>query len=619
MRGLEGYLDVEERESQRFHRRTVRRMLGRVAAEGRLILPGLLLVVLATAAGLLEPWIFGQAVDRAIQAGKIEWLAPFALALASVTTVRIASLIGQARLFEWIGQKVTHQLRMELFAHLQSLPISTYDKHPSGRLVTRIVNDVATIGDMFSMGFVSMALNILTLVGILGWLVILHPALGWLCVAVMVPLGLSTAYFSARLRNDYRNTRSKLSALNAFLAENLAGMRILQLFNRERIHFERFRRINEWYSEAQVGTLRTFALFQPTITLGQGLATMVVLGFGAMAVSRGEIPLGTLVAFFAYVQMLFQPMRELADRWIAFVSGMASAERVFSMLEWRDEEGRAGTLRLDRIPSVHGGQLKAIRGEIVFENVWFSYREENWVLKDFNLTVRAGERIGVVGHTGAGKSTLIQLLLRFHEPRRGRILLDGRDLREWDRRELRARIGMIQQEVFLFSGTVDENIRLWVGGGGDRVRPEDVADLGIDAEMLGGRLEERGGNRSQGERQLLAFARARAARPSLWILDEATANVDSETEIRLERAFTEASRGRTVFMIAHRLSTVRSCDRILVLHRGELVEQGSHSELVAAGGLYAHLHRAQLAAQAAVEADGLDGAPVGVQPGSSPA
>jgi ATP-binding cassette subfamily B multidrug efflux pump len=365
-----------------------------------------------------------------------------------------------------------------------------------------------------------------------------------------------------------------------------------------------------------VGTLRTFALFQPTITLGQGLATMVVLGFGAMAVSRGEIPLGTLVAFFAYVQMLFQPMRELADRWIAFVSGMASAERVFSMLEWRDEEGRNGTLRLNPIPSVHGGHLKPIRGEIVFENVWFAYRDENWVLRDFNLTVRAGERIGVVGHTGAGKSTLIQLLLRFHEPRRGRILLDGRDLRDWDRRELRARIGLIQQEVFLFSGTVDENIRLWVG---DPVRPEDVSDLGIDQELLGVKLEERGGNRSQGERQLLAFARARAARPSLWILDEATANVDSETEIRLERAFSEASRGCTVFMIAHRLSTVRSCDRILVLHRGELVEQGSHSELVALGGLYAHLHRAQLAAQAAVEAEGRGGDPVGVQTGNSPA
>ena len=307
----------------------------------------------------------------------------------------------------------------------------------------------------------------------------------------------------------------------------------------------------------------------------------------------GRLHIGVLVAYFSYVLSIFQPLREIADKWNIFLSGMTSAERIFSILAW-EEEGRRDVVR----PKILDPGLR-LKGHIEFRGVWFAYSGEHWVLKDFNLEIRPGMRVGVVGHTGAGKTTLISLLLRFYEPQKGQILVDGRDIREYDRRALRAAIGIVQQDVFLFSGSVEENVTFWGAAGPDGARRgrEAMSRLGFE-ELWAGKsdLEERGANLSMGERQVLAFVRAAAADPSLWILDEATANMDSSSERLLQAALAEASGGCTMLVIAHRLATVQDADRILVLHKGALVEQGTHRELLGLDGLYSRIYRYQAAA-----------------------
>jgi ATP-binding cassette subfamily B protein len=347
-----------------------------------------------------------------------------------------------------------------------------------------------------------------------------------------------------------------------------------------------------------------------------------VVAVGGLRAYQGEMPVGVLVAFFAYVLTVFQPIREIADKWNLFLSGMASAERIFSILDWPVEDqkqpampGRSGKglpsrrLSHDQLRPIHRDGLPALRGEIVFENVWFAYVDEQWVLQDFSCRISAGSRVGVVGHTGAGKSTLISLLLRFYEPGRGRILLDGRDLRDYDRRELRARIGMIQQDVFLFSGSLRENIDLF---------RDDVSVVELPPGLAEKELYERGVNLSMGERQRLAFYRARAAKPDFWILDEATANVDSSTEQEISSLLRSEASGRTQILVAHRLATIRDADLILVLHQGQLLESGTHDELMAARGLYSkmvELQRIEGRVRAAAAVPGQDRVVSGVSPG----
>ena len=591
-RGLEAYLDVEEQhqQRQRIERRTLRRLLSYVRPYRGLLVAGALLMLLGTAATLAEPRIFGYAIDEAILPKDRHRLSQLALIFLAVECIRIAAMITHAYLFERIAQGVMLDLRGKLFEHMMKLPVSVYDRNPVGRLVTRVTNDVAAMADMFSTGLVSFLGNVLVLVGILGWLFYLNVKLALIAASVLPPLIAVSIYFSGRLRVAYRDARSKLSALNAFLAENILGMRVVHLFNRQPIHRERFHRINEWYTTAQVSSVRVFAYFQPSITWASAVAMALLIGFGGHQAREGALPIGVLFAFFSYVLSLFQPMRELADKWNVFLSGMASAERIFSVLDWPLEAGVPE--HLEAVTPVPG-----VRGHIRFENVWFAYDtgangEPHWVLRDFSFDIPAGSRLGIVGHTGAGKTTLISLLLRFYEPQRGRILLDGRDLRDYDKRSLRAAIGIVQQDVFLFSGSIAENLTFW---GSSLASPTTtLKELGYerwtDAEH---ELQERGGNLSMGERQVLAFSRAAAAKPSIWILDEATANIDSGMEEKLGHELNRSSMGRTTLMIAHRLATVKTADRILVLNHGALAEQGTHAELLGQNGLYSRLYRYQ--------------------------
>ncbi len=590
-RGLEAYLDVEERQARpKIEPQTLRRLLSYVGPYRGLLISGAVLMLLGTAATLAEPRLFGYVIDEAIIPKDRQRLSQLALIFLAIECVRVTAMISHAYLFERMAQGVMLDLRGKLFEHMMKLPVSVYDRNPVGRLVTRVTNDVAAMAEMFSSGLVTFFGNILILVGILGWLFYLNLKLGLIAAAVLPPLIAVSIYFSGKLRVAYRDARSKLSALNAFLAENILGMRVVHLFNRQSIHRERFHRINEWYTTAQVASVRVFAYFQPSITWASAIAMALLIGFGGHEAREGLLPVGVLVAFFSYVLSLFQPMRELADKWNIFLSGMASAERIFSVLDWPTENGVPE--KLEAVTATSG-----IRGHIRFENVWFAYDtaasgEPHWVLRDFSCDIPAGSRLGIVGHTGAGKTTLISLLLRFYEPQKGRIFLDGKELQDYDKRSLRAAIGIVQQDVFLFSGSIAENLTFW---GSTLSSPTTtLKELGYerwtDSDYP---LQERGGNLSMGERQVLAFSRAAVAQPSIWILDEATANIDSDMEERLGRELDRSSRGRTTLMIAHRLATVKTADRILVLNHGVLAEHGSHSELLEKNGLYSRLYRYQ--------------------------
>jgi len=588
-RQLDHYIETEDFKSKRPSMAVVRRVLADLFDERGVFTAGAVLILTGTAATLTEPRLFGYAIDHAIVPGDLELVKWVAFAYLAVTATRVLSVIGQSFLFEKLAQRMMDRLRVRLFGHLQVLPVATYDLTPVGRLITRLTNDTSAMSEMFSAGFVTLFGNILFIFGTIVWILLLNWKLALIAISVFPVLVYFATRFSRRLITAYRNSRMRISALNAFLAENILGMKVVHLFNRERLHFHRFREVNDSYAESQISAVRVYAHFQPLITWCSGLGVALVLAFGGRMALEGELTRGELVAFITYLPPLSTPVREVVDRWTIFLSGMTSAERIYSLLDWPAEQTVADSERRierrDRAP-----------GAIEFENVWFAYDGENWVLRDFSLKIDPGQKIGIVGHTGAGKSTVISLLLRFYEPNRGRILLDGKDIREIPKRELRERVGLIQQDVFLFSGRISENIHLWSREGDEISAPAAKAlrELGFKHE-LGKPLEERGSNLSMGERQLLAFTRALEGDPDLWILDEATANVDSDSEEKLGRALEEAAVGRTLIMIAHRLATIRRADQILVLHKGALVEKGDHEALLKLNGYYSRLYRYQSA------------------------
>lgn len=588
--------DLDDLEGTDLQKKTLSRLLRIVFKHKRPLLFGIVMVSFGTFAVLLEPRIFGYAIDEAIIPKRLDKLRQTGLILLLVTAVRSFSSIQQSFFFEMLGQRVAQELRIKLFTRLQSMPVNVYDKNPTGRLLTRVTNDIAALNEMFSAGFLTMFCNILTVAGILTWLIVLDAKLGLIAASVFPVLVLISAYFSKRLKIAYRESRGRLSTLNSFLAENLTGIRIIHLFNRQRKHLKRFDQLNNRYASAQCGSIRVFALFQPTITVAAGISIGLIIWFGGGATLEGNLKLGVLVTYFSLAMSLFQPVREIADKWNIFLSGMASAERIFEVLGWEREFSPEDLKR-------RAAPIPNLNGHIVFENVWFSYDpypENKWILKNFNLEIRPGEKLAVVGHTGAGKTTIISLLLRFYEPQRGRILLDGIDIRSYDKRALRNSIGIVQQDVFLFMGSFQENVTFWNSQSMELVR-KFFSQIGF-RNKFDKSLQERGSNFSMGERQVIAFARAMSANPKIWILDEATANLDSETESLIQKAFHDATLGKTAILIAHRLATVKSADRIIVLHKGNLIECGNHEALMNENGLYARLYRYQSVSAASTPA-----------------
>jgi len=556
------------------------------------------LLMVASALAVVGPYLTKIALDESIPDGNLDQLTYLAALYVGATVLVFALRYAQALLTTWLGQRIMYDMRRQIFAKLQALDLRFYDRNPVGRLMTRITSDVETLNELFSSGVVTVFGDLFTLFFIMAAMLQMDWELALVTFSVLPFVAYAAFVFRSRIRSAYRDIRVRLARINAFLQERFTGVRVVQLFNRQHADLQQFAALNEHYLAAHLRSITYYALFFPVIQLFTSIALALILWYGGGSMIQGTVTVGVLAAFLDYARRFFRPIQDLSEKYNLLQGAMASSERVFRLL--------------DRTPAILDPEEpipfpKDGPGEIRFEGVWFAYgstegdQEPEWVLKDVSFTVNAGQKVAIVGHTGAGKTTIINLLMRFYDPQRGRILIDDTPIDRVRIDDLRARIGLVLQDVFLFSRSVDYNVRL----GGKDISEEDV-DHALDsvgALPLVNRLEqgrkaelgERGASLSVGERQLISFARALAFDPALLILDEATSSVDSEIEAQIDRATDRLMEGRTSLVIAHRLSTVQGADRILVMHHGKLVEQGTHRELLEHQGLYQRLYALQFA------------------------
>src|SRR5579884_789497 len=553
---------------------------------------GLSLALLA-AIGLLElagPYLMKVAIDQYITPGRWQGLGTIALLYVGVLVGEFALRYWQTYLLNRTGQQAMHDLRVELFSHLQRLGLRFFDRHPVGALMTRLTNDIEALNEALTSGVVAILGDVVTMVGISIVLVLLDWRLALVTFLVLPLLYAVSQRLQRELRDAYRAIRVRLSRLNAYVQESVSGMAVIQLFNRERQSFERFDDLNSDYLRASLRSVFFFSLLYPSVTVVGSLAVAAIIWYGGGQALQGTLTVGVLVAFIQYLQRFYEPIRDLAEKYNIMQQAMTSADRIFELLDEPEEvRNPASPVRLDEP-----------RGEVEFDRVWFAYQGEDWVLRDVSFRVRPGESIAFVGATGAGKTSLINLLARFYDPQRGRILVDGVDVRDLDQAELRRHLGVVLQDPFLFAGTVEQNIRLQNPAIGDAEVRAAARRVGADRfiERLPGgyqhEVRERGGGLSVGQKQLLAFARAIAHNPRiLLVLDEATSSVDTETEALITVALREVMRDRTTLAIAHRLATVQHVDRIIVVHKGRIVESGRHADLLARRGLYFRLWELQ--------------------------
>jgi len=511
--------------------------------------------------------------------GIVRLAALYALALLG----RFLFGVVQIYLLRYTGQRVMYDMRQEIFGHVLRLPLRFFDRTPVGRLVTRATNDVHAINEMFTSMLVNLFRDAFLVVGILIVMFRLEWRLASVLLALMPFIVLAAWQFRNRVRSAYREVRRQIARLNAYLQESISGMRIIQVFVQEKKANERFSSINESKYSADMRQMMTFAVFRPLMSFLSSFAIALVIWYGGANVLRGSLTLGALSAFIQYAQMLFQPVLRLSEGYNVLQAAMASSERIFRLLDEKAEDPGQGQ------------EVDRFTGRIEFRNVWFAYNGEDWILKDVSFSVAPGERVAIVGPTGSGKTTIIRILLRLYPIQRGEILLDGVPIEAYDLSYLRSQMAVVLQDVFIFSGNFQDNIRLK-----NKNITQDEVCRAAEYVMASGFIErypdkyveevhERGSTLSAGERQLLAFARALAFNPRILVLDEATANIDTETEEKIQAAIAKMMEGRTSIVIAHRLSTVQSMDRIAVMHKGRIVELGTHEELMGHGGLYKDL------------------------------
>ena len=572
--------------------RLMRRLLGYLRPHRAYVLSALLALVGDAAVQLAPPYLVKMAIDRYIAAGDLPGLNNIAVIYFACLFASFSLEYAQTYLMQMIGQRIMFDMRMQIYKHLQRLDLAFYDKNPVGRLMTRVTTDVDVINDLFTTGVVAAFGDLFMLVGIMITLVWMDWRLALITFSVLPLILVLAQWFRKNVRDSYRKVRTWIARINAFLNEHINGMATVQLFRREAFNFARFDAINKTHRDSNVEQVFFYAVFLPAVEFVAAIASALILWYGGGFVLSGSLSLGTLVAFLLYAGRFFRPISDMSEKFNTLQAAMASSERIFQLLD--HPVAIQSTLDAGRSTMDDGRSA----GHIVFEDVSFSYDKEP-VLRNVSFEVTPGERVGIVGATGAGKSTLISLLLRFYDVTSGRILVDGVDIRTMDLGELRKLFGLVLQDVHLFSGTIAGNIRL----GNEEITDAQVraAATAVHAqqfiEAIPGGYEapvaERGATLSVGQKQLLSFARALAFNPSVLILDEATSSVDTETELLIRDALRVLMAGRTTLAIAHRLSTIQDMDKILVFHKGKLRESGSHQQLLSMRGIYYKLFQLQ--------------------------
>jgi len=584
-----------------FDRGLMSRLLRYALPHKNLIALALLLLIFVTLASLVGPFIIQRAIDgplsesilgkKADTGAAFEELLFLASIFLGVSLLLLLLRFAQSLVMANIGQRVVFDLRQEIYDHLLRMPLGYYDRNPVGRLVTRITSDIEALNELFASGIVSFLADVMILTAITAALLWVNVTLALVTLSALPLLILGTFIFRNKARKYYRLQRGHLSHLNSFTQEAIQGMEIVQSFHREESHQSEHREINGRYMKAFLRSVMAYAIFFPVIEIVSTIVLAAVIWRGGIQLTALEqaLTFGEFYLFWHFLGRFFQPIRDMADRYNILQSAMAAAERVFNVLDTPESI-------LDPASPLPG---KKFQGGIEFDRVWFAYKDEEYVLKDISFNIQAGETVAIVGATGSGKTTIVNLVSRFYDPQRGAILLDGADVRKYGKRDLRARIGSVMQDVFLFSRSVRENLVL----NASEITQERLLDCSRRANADGfidrlpdtydEVLSERGRTLSVGEKQLLVFARALVHDPDILILDEATAYIDSTTEALIQDAISKLLEGRTSIVIAHRLSTIKKADKILVLHKGELREQGTHSELLALGGIYHRLHELQ--------------------------
>ena len=536
-------------------------------------------------------------LDRQVQTPLDAWLSadPWT-GLTQVSLLYLAAVIGalglefgQSYLMQWTGQNAMFDLRRQIMAHLQKLDVQYFDRHPVGRLVTRVTTDIDVLNELFSSGVVTIIGDLLVISFVILAMFQMSPGLTLIMLTVLPFVILVTALFRRSVSNSYRRTRIAIAKINAFLQEHVNGITVLQLFNREKKSTEEFEKINREHMLAFKDSISAYGWFYPIVEWLSMLALAAMLAWGGFQIVNGALTVGVLIAFFQYGMRFFRPIQDLSEKYNILQSAMVASERIFKLLDTQptiisplDEKGdTAETTRIE------------------FDHVWFAYKDEDWVLQDVSFTIAEGETIAVVGHTGAGKTTLTNLLLRFYDVQKGSIRIGGVDVRDYNLHQLRRQFGIVLQDPYLFTGTISDNIRLGTSGisdaeiekAADEVNLRDYIDSLPDSYETP--VQERGAGFSTGQKQLMSFARALAHSPRILVLDEATSSVDTETEIRVREALGRLVEGRTSIIIAHRLSTIQRADRIFVMHKGKLRETGTHQQLLALRGIYWKLYQLQ--------------------------
>ncbi len=567
----------------------LRRLLSYFRPYSGYIIFATILTITISALGAIRPRLTQVAIDDKILNKDFPGLQTIVLLMLGTLVLQGFIEYGKTYLTNWIGQKIIYDLRKKIFSHLMKLDLKFFDRNPIGRLVTRVTGDVEVLFDVFSSGVVTAFGDIFLIAWILYFMFTLDFRLALVTLSVLPVLIVATAIFRNKVKESYRRIRILVAKLNSFIQEHISGITIVQYFVKESRTISEFEEINRAHTEQNKKSVFYYAVFFPVVELLSAISAGLIIWYGGGQAIQKAVSVGVLISFIQFTEMFFRPIRDLSEKYNILQTAMASSERIFVLLDEKPEIN-------DPVSPV---QLSQVRGDIDFENVWFAYNDGDYVLKDVTFSIKAGEKVAFVGATGAGKTTIISLLTRFYDVNKGRILLDGVNIKELRQSELRSNVGLVLQDVFLFSGDIGSNITLGNRSIGiDRVA-DAAANVGLDEfiNSLPGKFEhpvnERGSTLSVGQKQLISFARALAYDPKILILDEATSSVDTNTELLIQSAIQKLIQNRTSIIIAHRLSTIQNCDKIIVMHKGEIKEMGTHHELLEKGGLYHKLYQLQ--------------------------